>query len=164
MSNPANKYGAIPVFADPNNYKSNRAFKDENHTVRFPSKYEYKVYCGLMGYLIRTNSQYQDQRYFLELQFTITLISKGVMQSAITHVVDFVIRDLHAKSNPILYVEAKGQFLKEYNQKMKMLQAVRPNVHSRYLVVSDNEPPSSYTAYYCPFKKLEHCLYGLGVK
>lgn len=160
----SHKYGAIQVFCDPANYLSSSLERTTTHTLRFPSKYEYKVYCALRSYLDRANRQYATQRYFLEVQFQITLISKGLMQSAVTHIVDFIIRDSQASLNPIFYIEAKGQFLKEYCDKMKLLQAVKPNVYKRYLVVSDNEPPKGYMAYYCQFKKLETCLYALGIK
>lgn len=158
------KYGAIQIFCDPNNYLSSSLERTTTHTLRFPSKYEYKVYCALRSYLDRANRQNATQRYFLEVQFQITLISKGVLQAATTHVVDFIIRDTQSSSNPVLYVEAKGQFLKEYCNKMKLLQGLKPSVYSRYLAVSDNEPPRGYQAYYCQLKKIEACLYALGVK
>lgn len=159
-----NKYGAIPIFCDPANHLSNSLERTEKHTLRFPSKYEYKVYCALTTYIARANRNHPKPRYFLECQFQITLLSKTVLQSALTHIVDFVIRDNLVAFNPALYVEAKGTFLKEYNQKMTMLQALKPNVYTRYLVVSDNEPPKSYTSYYAPFKRIEAALYALGIK
>ena len=159
-----NKYGAIPIFCDPANHLSSSLERTEKCTLRFPSKYEYKVYVALTAYIARTNRNYLKPRYFLECQFQITLLSKTVLHSALTHVVDFVIRDNEAAFNPVLYVEAKGQFLKEYCQKMKMLQALKPNVYSRYLVISDNNPPISYTSYYAQFKKIEAALYALGIK
>ena len=158
------KYGAIQVFVDPANFQFHSLERTEKHTLRFPSKYEYKVYCGLRLYIDRTNRQYPKPRYFLELQYQITLISKGVMQSAITHVVDFIIRDSQSSINPVLYVEAKGQFLKEYCNKMKLMQGLKPNVYSRYLVISENNPPNTYISYYTQLKKIEACLYALGVK
>ena len=165
MNNPnPHKYGAVQIFCDPANYLSHSLERTEKCTLRFPSKYEYKVYCALTAYLTRTNRNYLEPRYFLECQFQITLLSKTVLTSAINHIVDFVIRDNQAAFNPALYVEAKGQFLPEYNQKMKLLQALKPNVYSRYLVISDNEPPKSYTSYYGQFKKIEAALYALGIK
>lgn len=159
-----NKYSAVTVFVDPNNYLSYSLERDDKHTLRFPSKYEYSIYSVLMKYLNKVNRSYPKPRYIVELQFQITLVSKGLCTTAITHVVDFIIRDNQSSINPILYIEAKGKFLKEYVNKMKLVQAIKPQVYSRYCVVSDNEPPNSYTAYYCKADKLEAFLYQMGVK
>lgn len=159
-----NKYKAVEVFVDPNNWDSYRLERDAKHTLRFPSKYEYSVYAAIKKYLHRVNQNYPNPRYSLELQFQITLISKSGKQQGVTHVVDFVIRDNQSSINPVWYIEAKGQFLREYCTKMQMLQGIKPNVYSRYLVVSDNEPPTSYQAYYCKADKLEAFLYQMGVK
>lgn len=159
-----NKYQAVQVFVDPNNWDSYRLERDSTHTLRFPSKYEYSVYAAITKYLHKVNQNYPAPRYFLELQFQITLISKSGKQQGVTHVVDFVIRDNQSSINPIWYIEAKGQFLKEYCTKMQMLQALKPNVYSRYLVVSDNEPPRSYTSFYCQLDKVEKFFFTMGVK
>lgn len=167
MSNSSNnhKYGAIQVFCDPKNYLSHRASKDENHTLRFPSKFEYKVYCKLRSYLARVNPKYTTERFSLELQFKIVILPKtGVMKSSVDHIVDFIIRDSQSSINPILYVEAKGNFLPEYLNKMRLMEGLRQPIHNRYLVVSDKTPPSGYTAKHSTPDKLEEALYYLGVR
>ncbi len=159
------KYGAIQVFCDPKNYLSHRASRDENHTLRFPSKFEYKVYCKLRSYLARVNPKYSNERFTLELQFKIVLLGKtGVMKSSIDHVVDFVIRDTQSSVNPILYIEAKGYFLSEYLNKMRLMEGLKQPIHNRYLVVSEKEPPNGYAAKHATPDKLDEALYYLGVK
>lgn len=159
-----NKHGAIQVFCDPKNHLSYRLERDTVHTLRFPSKYEYKVYCGLKDYLIKVNKNYLNPRYFLEMQFTITLIAATPKANALKHVVDFVIRDEQSKTNPIWFIEAKGRCLPEYLAKMSMMAALKPNVYSRYLIISDNEPPKTYTSYYSTLDRLEKFLHTMGVR
>jgi hypothetical protein len=159
-----NKHGAIQVFADPKNHLSHRLERDTVHTLRFPSKYEYRVYCGLMDYLIKVNKNYPNPRYFLEMQFTITLIAATPKVNALKHVVDFVIRDSQSRVNPVWYIEAKGQCLPEYLIKMTVMKALKPNVYDRYLIISDKEPPDTYTSYYSTLDRLEKFLHTMGVK
>ena len=167
MTNPSNnhKYGAVTVYCDPLNYLSYRTERDDIHKLRFPSKFEYYVYCSLRKYIDRLNRTYGKPRYFLELQYQIKLVEKtGVMKSPISHVVDFVIRDDEASINPVLYIEAKGKFLPEYVSKMTLLAGFKPNVHRRYLVVSNNTPPKGYSAHFTKMDTLEKALNVLGVR
>jgi hypothetical protein len=157
-SNPNHKFGAIAVFVDPKNYLSNKLERDTTHTLRFPSKYEYKIYCSIKQYLS------SKPRYSLELQYRIELLKKGVLTTSVCHFVDFVIIDSESKFNPILFIEAKGKFLPEYNLKMNLMKALKPDIYQRYLVVSDNHPPKSYTNFYSRTDRLQAALYALGVR
>lgn len=95
-----------------------------SNIVSFDSQFEFQVF--------RIINQCFELKN-IDFQFKLELKPKTQYSGAINYFVDFRVKDFFGN---YFYIEAKGLMLKEASLKIKLLEILKPEVHSKLIICS----------------------------